>query len=84
MYISEIFPNHLRAQGQSFGTSVHWVLAAFIPSLIPLLFSSIGAGIVFTIFTVMMILQLLFVIFLMPETKGVSLEDLSKKLITPK
>jgi len=80
VFISEIFPNHLRASGQSFGTSTHWVLAAIIPSLVPLLFSTIGAGVVFMIFAIMMVFQLLFVIFMMPETKGISLEELSKKL----
>ncbi|RKS56034.1 sugar porter (SP) family MFS transporter [Gillisia mitskevichiae] len=81
VFISEIFPNHLRGSGQSFGSSVHWILAAIIPSLVPVLFSTIGAGMVFLIFAVMMGLQLLFVIFIMPETKGVTLEELSKKLI---
>ena len=81
VYISEIFPNHLRSYGQSFGVSTHWVLAAIIPSLIPFLFSWIGPGIVFGFFAFMMVLQLLFTHFIMPETKGVSLEDLSKKLI---
>lgn len=81
VFISEIFPNNLRASGQSFGTSTHWVLAAIIPSLVPVLFSSIGAGVVFMIFAIMMVFQLLFVIFMMPETKGISLEELSKKLI---
>ena len=81
VFISEIFPNNLRASGQSFGTSTHWVLAAIIPSLVPILFSTIGAGVVFLVFTIMMVFQLLFVIFLMPETKGISLEELSKKLI---
>lgn len=80
VFISEIFPNHLRGYGQSFGCSVHWVLAAIIPSSIPFLFSSIGPGIVFSIFAAMMVLQLLFVLFMMPETKGISLEELSKKL----
>jgi len=81
VYISEIFPNHLRASGQSFGTSTHWVLAAIIPSLVPVLFVSIGPGTVFLIFAIMMVFQLLFVIFIMPETKGVTLEELSQKLI---
>jgi sugar porter (SP) family MFS transporter len=80
VFISEIFPNNIRASGQAFGSSVHWVLAAIIPSLIPMLFSEIGAAVVFLIFTLMMVLQLLFVIFLMPETKGISLEQLSEKL----
>ena len=81
VYISEIFPNHLRANGQSFGTSTHWILAAIIPSLVPVLFSTIGPGTVFLVFAMMMVFQLLFVIFMMPETKGISLEELSKKLI---
>ena len=82
VYISEIFPNHLRNSGQSFGISVHWILAAIIPSLVPLLFASIGAGVVFSVFAGFMILQLAFVHFMMPETKGISLEELSKKLIS--
>ncbi|ARV14806.1 sugar porter family MFS transporter [Polaribacter sp. SA4-12] len=81
VFISEIFPNHLRASGQSFGSSTHWFLAALIPALIPSLFATIGAGFVFLFFAVMMMLQLLFVVFMMPETKGISLEELSEKLI---
>lgn len=84
VFISEIYPNHLRSAGQSFGTSTHWVLAAIIPSLVPVLFASIGAGVVFAIFAFMMVLQLLFVYFWMPETKGVSLESLSQQLIKEK
>jgi sugar porter (SP) family MFS transporter len=52
VFISEIFPNHLRSSGQAFGSSVHWVLAAVIPSLVPVLFSTIGAGVVFLIFAI--------------------------------
>ncbi len=81
VYISEIFPNHIRSYGQSFGVSTHWVLAAIIPSFVPFLFGWIGPGIVFAFFAFMMVLQLLFTHFIMPETKGVSLEELSKKLI---
>jgi len=81
VFISEIFPNHLRGSGQAFGSSVHWVLAAIVPSMVPVLFSTIGAGTVFAFFAFMMVLQLLFVAFMMPETKGVPLEELSKKLI---
>lgn len=80
VFISEIFPNHLRSSGQSFGSSVHWVLAAVIPSLVPVLFSTIGAGTVFAFFGFMMVLQLLFVIFIMPETKGISLEEISESM----
>ena len=81
VFISEIYPNHLRSAGQSFGTSTHWVLAAIIPSLVPVLFATIGAGVVFAVFAFMMVLQLLFVYFWMPETKGVSLESLAQQLL---
>lgn len=80
VFISEIFPNHLRSAGQAFGTSTHWVLAAIIPSMTPVLFTVIGAGAVFAIFAFMMVLQLIFVYAYMPETKGVSLEKLSQTL----
>ena len=80
VFIAEIFPNHLRASGQSFGSSVHWVLAAIIPSLVPTLISTIGAGNLFVFFAVMMVFQLLFVIFMMPETKGISLENINENL----
>ncbi|MGB8703804.1 MAG: sugar porter family MFS transporter [Gillisia sp.] len=79
VFISEVFPNNLRASGQSFGSSTHWILAAIIPSLIPTLFTSIGPGYVFAFFAFMMVLQLMFVIFLMPETKGKTLEELGKE-----
>ena len=81
VFIAEIFPNHLRAGGQAFGSSVHWVLAATIPSLMPVLISGIGITSIFTGFAFMMVLQLIFVWRMMPETKGVSLEDLEKKLV---
>ena len=78
VYISEIFPNLLRDIGQSFGSSVHWILAWIIPSLIPFLFTSIGPGLVFSI-SLYDFLHLLFVIGY-AETKGIPLEILSKKL----
>jgi len=83
VFISEIFPNHIRSYGQAFGTSVHWVLAAIIPAMMPFLMNPeiLGPASVFAIFAGFMVLQLVFVIFYMPETKGVSLEDLQKKLI---
>lgn len=84
VFISEIFPNHLRGSGQAFGSSVHWVLAWLIPSSVPLLFTWVGPGPVFAFFAFMMVLQLLFVRYMMPETKGLSLEELSKKLTRPK
>ncbi|MFN7099392.1 MAG: sugar porter family MFS transporter [Flavobacterium sp.] len=80
VFISELFPNKLRAAGSSFGTSVHWVLAALIPSFIPFLFKEIGTTTVFAIFCLMMVLQLLWVFIKMPETKGRTLEELSESL----
>jgi sugar porter (SP) family MFS transporter len=80
VFISELFPNKLRAAGQSFGSSVHWILAALIPSFIPFLFKEIGTTTVFTFFCLMMVCQLVWVIFKMPETKGQTLEDLAHGL----
>lgn len=80
VFIAEIFPNHLRASGQAFGSSVHWWLAAIIPSLMPVMISTVGITTVFIGFAAMMVLQLLWVWKMMPETKGVSLEDLEKQL----
>lgn len=82
VFIAEIFPNHLRAGGQAFGSSVHWVLAAIIPSLMPILITSLGITSIFAFFAFMMVLQLLFVWRMMPETKGVALEDLKPKLVS--
>ena len=84
VFISEIFPNSLRSKGQAFGSSVHWVLAAVIPAFTPYLLNSIGSQIIFFFFAFMMFIQLLFVIFIMPETKGISIELLFKKVIESK
>ena len=75
VFISEIFPNHLRNAGQSFGTSVHWVLAAIIPSFVPLLFGSIGAGVVFLIFALFMVSPIGFCTLYDAGNRGVSLEN---------
>jgi sugar porter (SP) family MFS transporter len=81
VFISEIFPNHLRAKGQSMGSSTHWVMAAIITIFMPPMLSGAdNPGVIFLLFAGMMVLQLLFVRFMMPETKGVSLEDLQEKL----
>jgi MFS family permease len=80
VFISEIFPNHLRGQGTSFGTSVHWVFAALIPAMVPWLFKVIGPATVFAVFALMMVGQFIFTWKMMPETKGVSLEELEKLL----
>ena len=86
VFISEIFPNHIRAQGQSLGSSTHWVLAALITIFMPPLLSNpnLNPGYVFVFFALMMVLQLLYTMFMMPETKGVPLEELQQKLIGEK
>ncbi|WP_192036000.1 sugar porter family MFS transporter [Halomonas sp. YLGW01] len=87
VFIAEVFPNHVRARGQSFGSSVHWICAALITLVMPWVLGTFNGGPVFAFFAVMMALQVLFVKFLMPETKGVSLEALQERLVrepTPK
>ena len=84
--ISEIFPTQIRAKGQAFGASIHWIFAALITLVTPVFLDSEN-GIfkdnpwpIFAFFTVMMALQLVWIIAKVPETKGVSLEELQKKL----
>lgn len=87
VFISEIFPNKVRALGQSFGASIHWIFAAIITLVTPI-FLDEKEGIykdnpwpIFAFFAFMMVLQLVWVLTKVPETKGVSLEELEKKLI---
>ncbi len=81
VFISEIFPNSVRASGMAWGSLTHWVFAAIIASSFPYFASTFGGAPIFAFFSFMMVLQLLYVWFMMPETKGVSLEDLQKRLI---
>lgn len=74
VFIAEIFPNSIRGKGQSFGVSVHWVLAAIITLLGEVVIEAIPAWTIFAFFASFMVLQLLFTHFVMPETKGKSLE----------
>lgn len=82
VFISEIFPNQVRSYGQSLGSSVHWIMAALITSVFTYFANNptIGPAKIFLFFAGMMALQLLWVIFKMPETKGVSLEDMEENL----
>ena len=84
VFISEIFPNQVRAQGQSLGSFTHWFMAAVIAFTFPYLTDAIGGGNTFMFFAVMMVFQLIFVIRIMPETKGTSLEDLELELTANK
>ena len=84
VFIAEIFPNHVRSFGTSWGTGIHWIFAALITLLGPVVISifDVNPWPIFAFFAGMMVLQLLFALFMMPETKGVSLEDIQKKLET--
>lgn len=81
IFISEIFPNRVRAYGQAWGSGTHWVFAALITLFGAVLINAFEPWVAFAFFGCFMILQLLFVHFMMPETKGLSLEDIEKKLI---
>lgn len=83
VFISEIFPNRVRAYGQSLGTGTHWVFAALITATTLPIINWLGNNpwILFAFFGVMMVLQLLWVLFIMPETKGKSLEELEDILV---
>ena len=85
--ISEIFPNRHRAQGQTLGSSTHWVFAALLTTLFPKMVELSGANehptqaaYIFLFFCFMMVLQLIWVKFYVPETKGITLEDMQHKL----
>src|SRR5207253_5053952 len=79
VYLSEVFPNTVRAKGQSLGSFSHWFMNALISGMFPLLAASSG-GYPFVFFAFMMGLQFLVVLFFFPETKGVSLEEMQRKL----
>lgn len=81
VFISEIFPNELRAHGQSMGCFTHWILAAIIANVFPLMANQFGPMIIFGFFALMMLLQLVWVFTKMPETKGRSLEEIQKEFV---
>ncbi len=80
VFISEIFPNEHRASGQSLGSFTHWIFAALLTTFFPKMVASFHPGSVFLFFAGMMVLQLLWVKLMVPETKGVPLEELEGKL----
>ena len=79
VFISEIFPNRVRARGQALGTFTHWVMAAVISQTFPMIAAKSG-GNIFMFYAVCMVGQLFWVLLLMPETKGISLERIQKHL----
>jgi MFS family permease len=78
--ISEIFPNTYRAAGQSLGSTTHWVFAALLTTVFPLMVSRLAPGTIFLFFCGMMALQLVWVLAMVPETKGVPLEEIQRRL----
>jgi sugar porter (SP) family MFS transporter len=80
VYISEIFPNRHRAEGQALGSSTHWIFAALLTSFFPKMVSVFAPGYVFLFFCGMMVLQLVWVKTMVIETKGVPLEDVQRRL----
>ena len=79
VFIAEIFPNRIRARGQALGSFTHWFMAALISWTFPIIAAQSG-GHTFAFYAVMMVLQLFWVLLVMPETKGVPLEQIQKKL----
>jgi sugar porter (SP) family MFS transporter len=81
VYISEVFPTRVRSKGQSLGSGAHWIMNALISAVFPLIAKK-SAGAPFVFFAAMMVLQFLVVLFIYPETKGVTLEQLQIQLGT--
>lgn len=79
VFISEIFPNKVRASGLALGSFTHWVMAAVISWTFPII-AQISGGVIFGVYAGFMLLQLLWVVFIMPETKGIPLEQMNKQL----
>ena len=80
VFISEIFPNRHRAEGQTLGSFTHWIFAALLTTFFPKIFSVFPPGYVFSFFAFMMVLQLIWMKTMVPETKGVPLEEIEHRL----
>lgn len=79
VYLGEIFPNRVRARGISMGSTANWIVDAIVSAVFPIV-AVHHAAVPFYFFAVMMVIELLFVIFIYPETKGLSLEDMQRKM----
>lgn len=79
VYLSEIFPSRVRAQGQSLGSSTHWIINALLSAAFPLLAAQSQSG-PFVLFFAMVVLQFFVVLFFFPETRGVSLEEIQRRM----
>lgn len=80
VFISEIFPNRHRAEGQALGSFTHWIFAALLTTFFPAMVTAFAPGYVFLFFCLMMVLQLIWVRTMVPETKGRSLEEIQRQL----
>jgi sugar porter (SP) family MFS transporter len=80
VFIGEVFPNRVRARGQALGSFVHWIMAAAISWTFPVFVNIFGAGNTMAFYAAMMVLQLVWVITAMPETKGIPLEEMDRRL----
>jgi len=79
VYISEVFPNRVRGHGQSLGSFTHWIMNAAISWTFPIIAAN-SRGAPFVFFSIMMVVQFFVVLFIYPETKGVTLEHMQRKL----
>lgn len=81
VFLSELFPNSVRASGTSFGCLTHWVFAALIAQVFPYFATNVPGTMIFGFFAFMMVLQLIYVWKMMPETKGIALEDMGGNMV---
>jgi hypothetical protein len=79
VYLSEIFPTPVRARGQSLGSATHWIMNALISALFPAV-AALSTSIPFVFFSLMMALQFVLVLWFLPETRGVQLEQMGRAM----
>jgi hypothetical protein len=82
VYLSEIFPTPVRARGQSLGSATHWIMNALVSALFPAI-AALSASIPFVFFSLMMALQFVLVLWFLPETRGVQLEQMAAAMASP-
>lgn len=81
VFLSELFPNAIRASGTSFGCLTHWTFAALVAQVFPFFAATVSGTLIFGFFAFMMVLQLLYVWKMMPETKGIALENMKSTVV---
>lgn len=81
VFLSELFPNAIRASGTSFGCLTHWTFAALVAQVFPFFAATVSGTLIFGFFAFMMVLQLLYVWKMMPETKGIALENMESTVV---